>query len=158
MLMLQTPWLLIHLFLHQNMNIKGNSGLSPWRRHQWGACILHRCWHRAYQSIWCKRASHPSSRTSSRAGCHGNSNSQSDQSWWRWRNSWDLRKNRERSFIFSAVPSRHQMRALLPFLTVLRGACRWLRLECQSLHLENWKQWKRMFYPNVIISAKVSKL
>lgn len=56
---------------------------SPWSRHQWGVCTLHRCWHRACRSTWCTRVSHPSSRTSSPAGCHGSSSSRSVPSWWR---------------------------------------------------------------------------
>lgn len=66
--------------------------LLPLHPHQSGAGTLHRCWHIACRSTWCTRASHPSSRTSSHAGCPGSSSSRSDRSWWRWGNFWDLRE------------------------------------------------------------------
>lgn len=70
---------------------------SPWSQLRWGVCTLRRCWHRAYRSTWCTRASRPSSHTSSRAGCPCSSSSRSDQSWWRWDNAWDLQEKKHKT-------------------------------------------------------------
>ncbi len=104
---------------------------TPWSRHQWGVCTLRRCWRRAYQSTWCTRASRPSSHISSHAGCRGSSSSRSDQSWWRWDNSWDLRTTHkwlsDGASTGLDVSFTHQMGTVLPFLT-----SPWFSEQCKS--------------------------
>lgn len=112
-------WSLIHSFSFTH------TVFSPWRRHQWGVCTLRRCWHRACRSTWCTRASHPSSRISSRAGCRGSRSSRSGRSWWRWDSSWDLWDHKWLwDSGFSSLPTqlgvsfRHQMETVLLYLTL----------------------------------------